>query len=77
MQTTVERTTMAKRKAGRPKTSERDDVVVKVDRALVGMAKMIATARGMSLAGYLSEAARPVVEKDFAREMKRLEGGGS
>lgn len=62
------------RPKGRPKSSERQDVSIKFDRALVGMARMVATAKGVSLAHYLSEAARPVIEKDFAKEMKRLEG---
>jgi hypothetical protein len=65
---------MAKAK-GRPKSSERHDVSIKFDKALVAMARMVATAKGVSLAEYLSEAARPVIEKDFAREMRRLEGG--
>lgn len=66
---------MAKAK-GRPKSSERHDVSIKFDKSLVAMARMVATAKGTSLAEYLSEAARPVIEKDFAREMKRLEGSG-
>jgi len=75
MQGIAERPTMAKRKAGRPKTSDRDDVAVKIDRALVGMAKMVATAKGVTLAEYISAAARGAIEKDFAREMERLKGG--
>lgn len=71
----AEAATMARPK-GRPKSSERDDVSTKFDRALLGMARMVATARGLSIAEYLSEAARPVIERDFAREMKRLEGKG-
>jgi hypothetical protein len=62
------------RPKGRPKSSERQDVSTKFDKALLGMARMVATAKGMSLAEYISESARPIIEKDFAREMKRLGG---
>ena len=64
------------RPKGRPKTSERQDVSTKFDKALLGMARMVATAKGVSLAEYISEAARPAIEKDFASEMKRLGGAG-
>ncbi len=67
---------MAKAK-GRPKSSLRQDVSIKFDKGLVGMARMIARAKGVALAEYLSEAARPVIERDFAREMRRLEEGGA
>jgi hypothetical protein len=33
------------------------------DRALLGMARMVAPAKGLSVAEYLSEAARPVIER--------------
>jgi len=66
--------TMAKAK-GRPKTSERQDVSIKFDKSLAAMARLVATARNVSLAEYLSELARPLIEKDLAKEMKRLEGG--
>jgi hypothetical protein len=74
MTATLERA-MTKRK-GRPKRSERDDVPVKVDRAIVNKAKMIATARGLSLAEYVSELLRGPVDRDFAKEMRRLETDG-
>jgi hypothetical protein len=66
--------TMAKTK-GRPKTSEREDVSIKFDKSLAAMARLVAASRKVSLAEYLSELARPLIEKDLAREMKRLEGG--
>jgi hypothetical protein len=75
MPTSPEMTRMARPK-GRPKSSERDDVTVKLDRALANMARMVASAKGMPLVEYLSEAARPVIEKDFVAQMKRLEGRG-
>jgi hypothetical protein len=60
-------------KAGRPKRSERDDVTVKIDRGIVSKAKMIASARNVPLAEYLSELLRPPVARDFAKEMRRIE----
>jgi hypothetical protein len=63
---------MAKKKMGRPKTSERQDVSIKFDKKLAGMARMTALSKGVSLAEYISEAARAVIERDFAKEMERL-----
>ena len=51
--------------AGRPKTSTRDDVAVKLDRKLVEKARQVADLRGISLAEYLSEIARDQVDRDF------------
>lgn len=53
--------------AGRPK-SVRDDVTVKMDRAVVARARFVADLRGLTLAEYLSEAVRPVVDRDFTKE---------
>ncbi len=58
---------------GRPKTSFREDGVAKIEKAVLAKAKMVATARNISLAEYLSDSLRPTVDRDFAREMKRLE----
>jgi hypothetical protein len=57
----------------RGKKSERDDVAVKVDRAVVGKAKMIATHRGISVAELLSDAARPVIDKAYAQMLRELD----
>jgi hypothetical protein len=57
----------------RGKKSERDDVAVKVDRAIVGKAKMIATHRGISVAELLSDAAKPVIDKAYAQMLRELE----
>lgn len=64
------------RPKGRPRSSERDDVTIKFDRSLAGMARMVASAKGVPLVEYLSEAARPVVERDFVAQMERLKGKG-
>lgn len=61
------------RPKGRPRAATvRQDVSTKFDRALLGMARTVATAKGMSVAQYLSEAARPVIQRDYGFEMKRL-----
>jgi hypothetical protein len=57
---------MAK-KTGRPATSDRDDIVVKLDRAVAAQARYIAETRGVPLAEYLTSALRPVVAKDFQK----------
>ena len=59
---------MAKtKKAGRPATSNRDDVVVKVDRGVIAKARYVADSRRIPLAEYLSEVLRPTVGRDFDR----------
>ena len=62
-------TTMAKKKMGRPKTSERQDVSIKFDKILAARARQIALSRGVSMAEYLSELAaadRPGLRQAFA-----------
>jgi hypothetical protein len=60
--------------AGRPAKSERDDVAVKLDRAIVAKCRYVAEVRGITLAEYLTEALKPVAERDFAKVTK--ENGG-
>lgn len=55
--------------AGRPRT-DRDDISVKMDRATVARARFVADVKGISLAEYLTEAARPVIQKDFEKATK-------
>ncbi len=55
--------------AGRPK-SERDDVTVKMDRGVVARARYVAEIRGVTLAEYLSDAVRPIVDRDFGKAAK-------
>lgn len=61
--------------AGRPKTSERKDVVVKIDETIVAEAKHVVLARGITLAEYLSDLLRASVHRDFLKELKRLTEG--
>jgi hypothetical protein len=65
---------MAKRK-GRPK-GERDDAPVKLDRKLVGMAKAIATARGVLVAEYLSTLTTGPIHRDYAKMLREVEAKG-
>jgi hypothetical protein len=52
---------------------------VRIDPDLVRMAKVIAPAEGRALGDYLSDIIRPVVSREYAKVMKRLEqeGGAS
>jgi hypothetical protein len=65
---------MAKKRIGRPPLG-RDDINVKIDRVLAGRAKVIAQGRGVSLAQYLSEVTKAVINRDYAQLMRELEGG--
>jgi hypothetical protein len=69
---TLERTTVAKGR-GRPRT-ERDDVTVKLDRAIVGKAKAVARHKGTTVAEMLSEILRVPVNKSYAAMLRELEG---
>jgi hypothetical protein len=62
---------------GRPKSSDRQDVSIKFDKLLAGKARLIASGRGISMAEYLSEAVRPIIDRDYARLMRELEGGAN
>lgn len=66
---------MAKPK-GRPRRSERDDVAVKLDRTIVGKAKLVATHRGLSLAEVLSEMLVVPVDKAYGQMVRDLEHKG-
>jgi hypothetical protein len=55
--------------------SKRDDVAVKIDRTLAHKAKPIASRRGMTLAEYLSEANRPMIEREFAKVVREMGTG--
>lgn len=52
----------------------RHDVTLKADSTVIGWAKLVAKARGISLAEYVSEVLRGPVGRDFAAEMERLKG---
>jgi hypothetical protein len=62
---------MAKKKAP---GAEPPTKAVKLDRALAAKAQMIATDRGIPLADYISECLRGVVERDWAKMIRRVGG---
>jgi hypothetical protein len=69
---------MAAKKAGRPATSGRDDVSVKIDRLVKSTAEYVAAHLGVPIAEYVTEAVRPVAERDFERITRKgasKEGG--
>jgi hypothetical protein len=49
---------------------------VKIDRALAGKARLIATDKGIDMAEYLSESLRAVIERDWAKMIRRVGGEG-
>ncbi len=67
--------TMAKAK-GRPKTSERDDGTVRLDRTLIGRVKMVANYQGVPVAEMLSELVRGPLDKAYGQMLRGLEEKG-
>lgn len=59
-------------RVGRPKTSERNDRVARVDSTILGWAEMVAKGRGISVAEYLSETLREPVSRDFGDLMRKM-----
>jgi hypothetical protein len=57
------------------KAVARDDVTVKMDAQTVRKAKMVAAGRGITLAEYLTQIVRPVVDRDLEEETKRVLSG--
>ncbi len=53
----------------------RNDVAVKLDAKVATEAKMVAAARGITLAEYISEILRPIVHRDLQAETQRVLGG--
>lgn len=73
---TAERTGMAKAR-GRPKRSSRNDRTARIDAVILGWAEMVAKAKGITVAEYLSETLRGPVAKDFAKVMEQMKQGDS
>jgi hypothetical protein len=55
--------------------TKRNDVSVKMDAEVVNDARIAASYSGMSLAEYLSETLRPIVERDIEEGHKRRKQG--
>jgi hypothetical protein len=62
-------------KVGRPKgkRTERDDVSVKLDRAVASKAKILAGDRGITLAELLTEMLGPLIDKAYLQLMRKLD----
>lgn len=66
----------AKKRPGRPKTSDRVDGSVKIDRRLLTLAKRIADHEGISVAEMLSEIIRAPIEKRYSKMLRDLDSKG-
>jgi len=64
------------RPKGRPKRSEREDVTVKIDRKLVGKAKLIATHQGVSVAELLSDLLDVPLDRAYGQMLRDIEAKG-
>ena len=52
--------------------SKRDDLTVKLERAIVKKANIIAQNRDIHTAEFLSELLRPLVEREWQKELKKM-----
>jgi hypothetical protein len=59
-------------KAGRPKRSERDDVPVKIERAIIEKAKFVAMRKHTTMAELLTEILRAPIERAYRQEVENL-----
>jgi hypothetical protein len=66
MTAAVEATMPRKKSAAGPKLG-----ATKIDRDIIAKAKLIAADRGVPQAAYLSTILRPVVERDWAKMIRR------
>ena len=64
---------MAKQGRGRPRT-DRDDITVKINRAIVGKARAVATHKGVTLAELLSDVLQVPIDRAYAAMLRELEG---
>lgn len=60
------KTAMAKQERGLPPTA-----TVKLDRALVGRARLVAGDKGLDLSAYLGESLKATVDKDWAELVRK------
>jgi hypothetical protein len=51
--------------------------VVKLDGDIVGTAEMLAKRFGINAATYLSRVLRPITEREWAKEVRRIEAAKS
>ena len=65
---------MAKR--GRPKTSDRTDVPIKVEKAIANKAKLIANHKGVPVAALISDILRKPIDAAYVEMIRELEASG-
>lgn len=63
--------TVAKRRS----ESRKFNAVVRLDDNLVAKAKKVAALKAVTLGEYISDAMRPIVDRDIAKEIKKFGGG--
>lgn len=51
------------------------DACIKFDKTLAGKARLISQGRGITMTEYLTEMTRPIIDRDYAKLMRELEGG--
>jgi hypothetical protein len=77
----AERPTVAKKRAGRPKSKNPrgDGLQVRLAPDVVRMARVVTPMKGLALTDYLSEILRPTVTRDYAQAAKKLaiDGGAN
>ena len=72
MTTAVHELPQVGKKMGRPK-SGREDISVKIPKAIAQKGKAIAKDRGVSLAEYLEQKLGVLVDKDYAAMLRRID----
>jgi hypothetical protein len=60
--------------AGRPKSADRKDGSVRIDRAVLGKIQWLAKDQGVTVSEYLTDLVRGPVEREFGRRAKKLQG---
>lgn len=64
------------KKRGRPRSVERRDGTARVDADVLKKAGLVARDRGISIAEYLTESLRPLVDREFDKVVAKLAGKG-
>jgi predicted HicB family RNase H-like nuclease len=62
------------RKRDKPEKAERKDEPVRIDSEVLRIARIVASFEELSLTDYISSTLRPIVDRDFARHVKKHAG---
>jgi hypothetical protein len=62
-----------KRPVGRPKTSDRDDVTIRVNRAIAHKARVIAAQRQITIAELITEILQQPIDRAFASVVREID----